>query len=119
MSAPRKPPPSTAERERDRTMSVAFGVIDHLDRQNRPVHETYDSRLDLLQRYDRADFHAFHITEHHFTPLGLAPSPNIFLAAAATLTKNIKLVPLVLILPLYNPLRLASEICMLDHLSHG
>src|SRR3984957_9674215 len=100
-------------------MAIEFGVIDHLDRQNIPVHETYDSRLALIERYDKAGFSTFHITEHHFTPLGLAPSPLIFLAAAARITQRIRFAPLVLILPLYNPLRLAAEICMLDHLTRG
>jgi alkanesulfonate monooxygenase SsuD/methylene tetrahydromethanopterin reductase-like flavin-dependent oxidoreductase (luciferase family) len=100
-------------------MAIEFGVIDHLDRQNVPVHETYDSRLGLIELYDRAGFYTFHITEHHFTPLGLAPSPLIFLAAAARITRTIRFAPLVLILPLYNPLRLAAEICMLDHLTKG
>ena len=100
-------------------MAIEFGVIDHLDRQNVPVHETYDSRLQLIELYERAGFNTFHITEHHFTPLGLAPSPLIFLAAAARITRRIRFAPLVLLLPLYNPLRLASEICMVDHLSKG
>ena len=100
-------------------MTVEFGVIDHLDRQNVPVHETYDSRLKLMELYEQAGFSTFHITEHHFTPLGLAPSPLVFLAAAARITKAIRFAPLVLILPLYNPLRLAAELCMLDHLSKG
>ncbi len=100
-------------------MAIEFGVIDHLDRQNVPVHETYDSRLRLMELYEQAGFSTFHITEHHFTPLGLAPSPLIFLAAAARITSRIRFAPLVLILPLYNPLRLAAEICMLDHLTKG
>ena len=100
-------------------MKVDFGVIDHLDRQNRPIHETYDSRLELIQAYDRAGFTTFHITEHHFTPLGLAPSPLVFLAAASRITERIRFAPLVLIITLYNPLRLAGEICMLDHLTKG
>ena len=101
-------------------MQTDFGVIDHLDRQEGvPIHETYDSRLRLLEKYDRAGFSTFLLTEHHFTPLGLAPSPLIFLAAAARITSRIRLAPLVLILPLYNPLRVAGEICMLDHLSRG
>lgn len=100
-------------------MSITFGIIDHLDRQSRPVAQTYRERLDLLRLYDEAGFYAFHLTEHHCTPLGLAPSPLIFLAAASQVTSRIKLVPLVLILPLYNPLRLAEEIAMVDHLSGG
>jgi len=100
-------------------MKVDFGVIDHVDRQHKPISETYDSRLKLIELYDKAGFSTYHVTEHHFTPLGLAPSPLIFYAAASRITKNIRFAPLVLIATLYNPLRLAAEICMLDHLTHG
>jgi alkanesulfonate monooxygenase SsuD/methylene tetrahydromethanopterin reductase-like flavin-dependent oxidoreductase (luciferase family) len=34
-------------------------------------------------------------------------------------TKRLRFGPLVYLLPLYSPLRLIEEICMLDHLSHG
>jgi alkanesulfonate monooxygenase SsuD/methylene tetrahydromethanopterin reductase-like flavin-dependent oxidoreductase (luciferase family) len=100
-------------------MKMDFGVIDHVDRQKKPIHETYDSRMKLMELYDQAGFSTFHVTEHHFTPLGLAPSPMVFLAAASRITKNIRFAPLVLIATLYNPLRLAAEICMLDHLTNG
>jgi alkanesulfonate monooxygenase SsuD/methylene tetrahydromethanopterin reductase-like flavin-dependent oxidoreductase (luciferase family) len=100
-------------------MKVDFGVIDHIDRQSKPISETYDSRLKLVQLCDQAGFRTYHPTEHHFTPLGLAPSPLIFLAAASRITSHIRFAPLVLIATLYNPLRLAAEICMLDHLTHG
>jgi alkanesulfonate monooxygenase SsuD/methylene tetrahydromethanopterin reductase-like flavin-dependent oxidoreductase (luciferase family) len=100
-------------------MKMEFGVVDHVDRQDRPIWETYDSRLKLLELYDKASFSTFHVTEHHFTPLGLAPSPMIFYAAASRITHRIRFAPLVLIATLYNPLRLAAEICMLDHLTHG
>jgi hypothetical protein len=49
----------------------------------------------------------------------MAASPSLFLAAAASRTKRIRLGPLVYLLPLYEPLRLAEEICMLDQLSNG
>ena len=91
-------------------MKMDFGVIDHVDRQKKPIHETYDSRMKLMELYDQAGFSTFHVTEHHFTPLGLAPSPMVFLAAASRITKNIRFAPLVLIATLYNPLRLAAEI---------
>ena len=100
-------------------MKVEFGVVDHVDRQDRPIHQTFDSRLKLIELCEKAGFSTFHITEHHFTPLGLAPSPLIFLAAASRITERIRLAPLVLITTLYNPLRLAAEICMLDHLTKG
>jgi alkanesulfonate monooxygenase SsuD/methylene tetrahydromethanopterin reductase-like flavin-dependent oxidoreductase (luciferase family) len=49
----------------------------------------------------------------------MAPSPALFLAAAAQRTRRIRLGPLVYLLPLYNPLRLIEEISMLDQLSGG
>ncbi len=100
-------------------MHIEFGAIDHVDRQDKPISETYDSRLRLVQLCEQAGFSTFHITEHHFTPFGLAPSPLIFLAAASRITKRIRFAPLVLIATLYHPLRLAAEICMLDHLTKG
>ena len=49
----------------------------------------------------------------------LAPSQNVFLAAASQRTSQIKLAPCVYVLPLHHPLRLIEEISMLDHLSDG
>jgi alkanesulfonate monooxygenase SsuD/methylene tetrahydromethanopterin reductase-like flavin-dependent oxidoreductase (luciferase family) len=96
-----------------------LGIFDHLDRQELPLDEFYESRLRLLERYDAAGFAAYHLAEHHATPLGLAPVPGIFLAAATQRTRRIRLGPCVYCLPLYDPLRLIEEICMLDHLSRG
>jgi alkanesulfonate monooxygenase SsuD/methylene tetrahydromethanopterin reductase-like flavin-dependent oxidoreductase (luciferase family) len=98
---------------------MELGIFDHLDRRDVPLHEHYESRLRLLERYDAAGFAAYHLAEHHATPLGLAPVPGVFLAAATQRTRRIRLGPCVYILPLYDPLRLIEEICMLDHLSQG
>lgn len=100
-------------------VTFSFGVFDHLDRRDAPIGEIYESRLRLLERYDSAGFHAFHLAEHHGTPLGLAPSPSVFLAAIAQRTKRLRFGPLVYTLPQYDPLRLIEEICMLDHMSGG
>ncbi len=96
-----------------------LGIFDHLDRRDVPVHEHYESRLRLLEKYDAAGFYSYHLAEHHATPLGLAPVPGIFLAAATQRTRRIRLGPCVYCLPLYDPLRLIEEVCMLDHLSRG
>jgi alkanesulfonate monooxygenase SsuD/methylene tetrahydromethanopterin reductase-like flavin-dependent oxidoreductase (luciferase family) len=53
------------------------------------------------------------------TPLGYAPSPNVFLAAVAQRTRRLRFGPLVYLLPLYHPLRIIEEICMLDQMSGG
>jgi signal transduction histidine kinase len=96
-----------------------IGIFDHLDRRDMPLDEFYESRLRLLERYDAAGFYSYHLAEHHATPLGLAPSPGIFIAAATQRTRHIRLGPCVYCLPLYDPLRLIEEVCMLDQLSRG
>ena len=96
-----------------------FGVFDHLDRGSLPLSEYYEARLKLIEAYDRAGFYCYHLAEHHSTPLGMAPAPSVFLAAAAQRTKRLRLGTMVYALPLHHPLRLIEEICMLDHLSGG
>ncbi len=96
-----------------------FGVFDHIDRSGPSLRDFYETRLKLAEAFDRGGFYAYHVAEHHGTPLGMAPSPGIFLAAVAQRTTRIRLGPLVYILPLYNPLRLIDEIAMLDQMSGG
>jgi alkanesulfonate monooxygenase SsuD/methylene tetrahydromethanopterin reductase-like flavin-dependent oxidoreductase (luciferase family) len=79
----------------------------------------YEERLQPLESADRAGFFCYHLAEHHSTPLGMGPSLNVFLAALAMRTKQIHMGPLVYLLPLYHPVRLVEEICMLDNLSGG
>lgn len=99
---------------------IAFGFFDHLEqRPGEPARETYAGRIRLVQAGERAGFHAYHLAEHHFTPLGLAPSPGMFLAALSQVTTTIRLGSLVHLLPLYEPVRLVEEVCMLDHLTGG
>jgi len=98
---------------------MKFGVFDHLDASGAPLAEFYENRLRLAEAYDRIGIHALHIAEHHATPLGMSPSPSVFLSAVAQRTKRLRMGPLVYTLALYHPLRLADEICMLDQLSGG
>ncbi len=100
-------------------MEVAFGIFDHLERRDVPLEQLYEERLQLLEVADRAGIFCYHLAEHHATPLGMAPSPNLFLTAVAMRTRKIHLGPLVYLLPLYHPMRLVEEICMLDNLSGG
>src|SRR5262245_3999022 len=99
---------------------MEFGIFDWID-ENRPqaLADIYEQRLRMLEYADEAGFWCYHVAEHHGTPLGMAPSPSLFLAAAAQRTRRLRLGPLVYLLPLYNPLRHIEEICMLDHLTRG
>ncbi len=98
---------------------MQFGIFDQNDRGPYPLSEQYEKRLALIEFYDRAGFRTYHVSEHHSTPLNLTPSPSVFLAAVTQRTRRIRLGALVYVLPMHHPLRLAEEICMLDHLSGG
>ena len=99
--------------------TMKFGVFDHMDRGPLPLAEQYENRLKLVEAYDRAGFFCYHLAEHHATPLGMAPSPAVYLSAVAQRTKRMRIGTLVYILSLQNPLRAYEDICMLDHLSGG
>jgi alkanesulfonate monooxygenase SsuD/methylene tetrahydromethanopterin reductase-like flavin-dependent oxidoreductase (luciferase family) len=98
---------------------MKFGIFDHLDRRDEPLGKFFDDRLKMVRAYDEAGFHSYHVAEHHGTPLGMAPSPNVFLGIVARETRRLRFGPMVYLLPLYHPVRLIEEICMLDHLSDG
>jgi len=99
---------------------MEFGIFDHLDRNpNLPLADYYEARLKIIEAYDRLGFYSYHVAEHHGTPIGTAPSPSLFLAAIAQRTKRLRFGPMVYALPLYHPLRMIEEICMLDQMSRG
>ena len=98
---------------------MKFGIFDYIDARGETLQKTYEDRLALLQAAEAAGFYGYHLTEHHATPLSMTPSPSVFLAAAARETRRIRLGTLLYLLPLYHPLRLLEELCMLDHLSGG
>jgi alkanesulfonate monooxygenase SsuD/methylene tetrahydromethanopterin reductase-like flavin-dependent oxidoreductase (luciferase family) len=101
--------------------AVRFGVFDWIDlnpRLGSPA-DTYDQRLQVIEHLDRSGYWAYHVAEHHSTPLGSAPSPSLFLSSAIQRTRTLRMGPMVFLLPLYHPVRLVEEICMLDQLSRG
>ena len=99
--------------------NIAFGMFDWIDQGETSTQQLYAERLELIAAADRAGFFGYHLAEHHGTRLGMAPSPALFLSAVAQRTKQIRMGPMAFLLPLYNPLRLIEEVCMLDHLSGG
>jgi alkanesulfonate monooxygenase SsuD/methylene tetrahydromethanopterin reductase-like flavin-dependent oxidoreductase (luciferase family) len=100
-------------------MNLEFGVFDHLDRNDLALYDLYEQRLKAIELFDCFGFYAYHVAEHHFTPLGMAPSPSVFLSAISQRTKRLRFGTFVYALPAHHPLRVVEEICMLDHMSGG
>src|SRR5215467_3277116 len=98
---------------------MKIGLFDHVEAADRPLATLFDERLAFAQAADEAGIYCLHVAEHHATPLNMVPVPGVYLGAVARATRRMRLGPLVYLLPLYSPLRLIEEICILDHLSYG
>lgn len=81
------------------------------------------SQAQLLEQFEVAEALGFDggwIAQHHLSGgFGQAPSPLLLLAAVAERTRHIELGTGVTVLPLEDPLRLAEDAAVLDHLSGG
>ncbi len=99
---------------------MKFGIFDHVERlPDVSLDRQYADRLELVAQADRGGIYGYHVAEHHHSPLSADPSPGIYLSAIAARTERINFGPLVYVLPMYHPIRLVEEICMIDNLSGG
>jgi alkanesulfonate monooxygenase SsuD/methylene tetrahydromethanopterin reductase-like flavin-dependent oxidoreductase (luciferase family) len=98
-----------------------FGLF-HLMQKRDPALTSADVYHDLLDRVRLAEdigmTHSW-IAEHHFTDYCLAPSPLAVIAWLAGQTKRMLFAPGILVLPLYEPVRLAQEIASVDIMCDG
>lgn len=102
---------------------MKVGIFDHMQKNDRPelsYVNLYARHLDIVEFADEAGMDFYFIAEHHFD-LGFAEcsSPGTIIGAASQRTKKIRLGPLVYVLPLWHPVRVAEEVAMLDNLTQG
>jgi alkanesulfonate monooxygenase SsuD/methylene tetrahydromethanopterin reductase-like flavin-dependent oxidoreductase (luciferase family) len=98
----------------------AFGIFDHIEGiPGTSTRRLLQDRIELVKIADEAGFLGYHLAEHHGSDLCMAPTQEVFLAAAAQATENIRLGPLVKLLPLHHPVRIVEDLCILDQLSGG
>ncbi len=83
------------------------------------AHELYDNAVEQVKAAEANGFEIAWFAEHHFSNYCVCPSPLMMLARLAGETKRIKLGSAVVVAPLYEPVRLISEIGMVDALTHG
>lgn len=81
--------------------------------------ETLDQMLRIVDAAEEYGFEGITINENQFQNYVCNPSAMMFAAVAAQRTKRLRIVPGVVVLPAYNPLLVASEMSMLDHLAPG
>ncbi len=95
-----------------------FNLLQHRDRAKSP-HEVIAEALAHTRLAEELGFSRVWFAEHHFSNYSLCPSPLIFCAQAAAMTKRIRVGSAVLILPLHAPARVIAEIALVDALSAG
>ncbi len=81
--------------------------------------ELYRQQIEEIELAEQLGFHHIWLYEHHVSPGGPMPSPNLLIAAAAKSTNRIRMGAMVNILPYRNPLLVAEEAAMLDVLTNG
>jgi alkanesulfonate monooxygenase SsuD/methylene tetrahydromethanopterin reductase-like flavin-dependent oxidoreductase (luciferase family) len=72
-----------------------------------------------VQLAEQFGFDVAWFAEHHFSNYSITTSPLLLVAHMARATTRIRLGPAVIVLPFYEPLRLAEDVCFTDALTDG
>lgn len=83
------------------------------------THQLLSEAADLTRIADQGGVGMAWFAEHHFSNYGICASPLMMAAYCVPQTKRIKLATGILVLPLYSPARVISEIAMVDSMSEG
>jgi alkanesulfonate monooxygenase SsuD/methylene tetrahydromethanopterin reductase-like flavin-dependent oxidoreductase (luciferase family) len=75
--------------------------------------------LEQIRVADELGYESVWIAEHNARSYGVVTSASVYLAAAAAITKRIKLGTAVVRLPLHHPLQVAEELNVVDIISDG
>lgn len=97
---------------------MKFGVM-HLFPADGPDHDVLMDTVDDVVLADELGFDSVWLAEHHFSRYGLLGNPLMLSTMLAERTKNVTLGSAVLVLPFYDPIRLAEDAALLDNLSGG
>lgn len=79
----------------------------------------YDAALDMCEWADELGFNAVSLGEHHASDDGYLPSPLPMCAAIAARTQRVTIRPNVLLAPLYEPIKLAEDLSVVQLISNN
>ncbi len=84
-----------------------------------PTKKVYSQALDDMAYAEELGFDSIWLAEHHFSNYGYSPNPLMLAVKAAQVTSKVRIGTAVLVLPLWNPIRVAEDIAMADVLTDG
>ncbi len=79
----------------------------------------FERDMQLIEWLDELGYDEAFIGEHHSAGWEIIPSPEIFMAVAATRTKRIMVGSGVVSVPYHHPFHIANRFALLDQLTHG
>src|SRR5436190_3700680 len=82
-------------------------------------HDVWQADIALADLAEPLGFQSIWSVEHHFTNYTMVPDVLQFLTFMAGRTKNVQLGSMVVVLPWHDPVRVAEQILLLDHMSNG
>lgn len=81
--------------------------------------ERYRAAIDMTAFADRAGFAVVNVEEHHDVPIGWLSSPLMLAGMIASRTERIRIRGSAVLGTLYDPIRLAEDVAILDLVSGG
>ena len=82
-------------------------------------HDVWQADVALADLAEPLGFQSIWSVEHHFTNYTMVPDVLQFLTFMAGRTNTVQLGSMVVVLPWHDPLRVAEQILLLDHMSNG
>src|SRR5881296_2714161 len=98
---------------------VGMGTVFQNPHDRRPDHGVYANELRLTDLAELLGFDPVWGVEHHFTDYTMCPDVLQFLTWVAGRTERVSIGSMVVVLPWHDPLRVAEQVSMLDHMSQG
>ncbi len=100
-------------------MQIGMAAICQNPLDQRTDGEVYRNELRLTELAEPIGFDSIWSVEHHFTDYTMVPDVLQFLTYLAGRTRKVKLGSMVVVLPWHDPIRVAEQVSMLDHVSDG
>ena len=100
-------------------MHVGTGIIFQAQPGTRSDRDVYQQELRLGDLAEPLGFESLWGVEHHFTDYTMCPDVLQYLTYFAARTQQIQLGSMVVVLPWHDPMRVAEQVAVLDHVSNG
>ena len=98
---------------------MKFGMFYVLECPDGDFSRAYKEMLGQIEYAEELGYDSVWLAEHHGSPYGSLPSPQVAMAAIAKITERMRIGLAVSILPFDHPVRVAEDFAMVDVISNG